>query len=210
LALRTRQLQGRDEDLDEVRLRKQRKRIKGKESFNQSCQICQAEIKEGDLVLRHDSIAEIDMSQVRKLSYKWLGLHRVRKAIPDKGTYFLEEFDRTELAGTYSSNRLKKFVQRSRFYMLVTTDTDLDDDGSTDSFTNSFANDRDSELQPLDSPTVCRSARIRRNAQIRQDTMLPDAPKLGRFEIVPPALTEEQRREYVRYEEDDEGNLVQY
>ena len=47
LALRTRQLRCRDEDLDEVRLRKQRKRIEGKESFNQSRQIWQAEIKEG-------------------------------------------------------------------------------------------------------------------------------------------------------------------
>jgi len=55
---------------NELRLRKQRKRIKGKESFDQSRQIRQAEIKEGDLVLQHNSITEIDMSQVRKLSYK--------------------------------------------------------------------------------------------------------------------------------------------
>jgi hypothetical protein len=77
LALRTRQLQGQDEDLDKVRLRKQRKRIEGKESFDQSYQIRQAEIKEGDLVLQHNSIAEINMSQARKLSYKWLGLYKV-------------------------------------------------------------------------------------------------------------------------------------
>jgi hypothetical protein len=70
LALRARQLLGRDEDLEEVRLRKQRKRIEGKESFNASRQIRWQEIKEGDLVLRHDSIAEIDMSRNRKLSYK--------------------------------------------------------------------------------------------------------------------------------------------
>jgi hypothetical protein len=70
LALCTRQLQGQDKDLDKVRLRKQRKRIKGKESFNQSYQIRQAEIKEGDLVLQHNFIAKIDMSQAWKLSYK--------------------------------------------------------------------------------------------------------------------------------------------
>ena len=64
LALRTRQLQGRNEDLEEVRLRKQRKRMEGKESFDQSRQIRQTEITEGDLVLRHDSIAEVDMSRV--------------------------------------------------------------------------------------------------------------------------------------------------
>jgi len=84
--------------------------MEGKESFDQSRKICQSEIKEGDLVLQHDSIAEINMSQVRKLSYKWLGLYKVRKAILDKGTYFLKEFDGTALAGTYARNRLKKFV----------------------------------------------------------------------------------------------------
>jgi hypothetical protein len=61
----------------------------------------------------------------------------------------------------------------------------------------------DPELPVLDNPTVCRNARIQRNAQMQQD-----APRLRRFEIVPPSLTEEQRREYIRYEEDDEGNLI--
>ena len=96
------------------------------------------------------------MSRIRKLSYKWLGPYRVRKAIPDKGTYFLEEFDSTELASSYSGNRLKKFVQRNRFYMLVATDTDSDDSSSTDGSTD----DTDGELPIPDSPTVRRSARI--------------------------------------------------
>jgi hypothetical protein len=61
---------GRDEDLEEVQLRKQRKRMEGKDSFNRTRQIRQIEIKKGDLVLRHDSIAEIDMSRSRKLLYK--------------------------------------------------------------------------------------------------------------------------------------------
>jgi hypothetical protein len=146
-------LQGQDKDLDKVRLQKQRKRIKGKESFNQSYQICQTKIKEEDLVLQHDSIAKINMSQVRKLSYKWLGLYKVQKAIPNKGTYFLKEFDRTELASTYSSNHLKKFVQRSRFYMPVATDADTNNNSSSDSSTDN----RDTELQVLGNLIVQRS-----------------------------------------------------
>ena len=63
------------------------------------------------------------MSQNRKLSYKWLGPYRVRKAIPEKGTYILEEFDGTQLTSTYAGNRLKKFVKRNRFYVLVTMDS---------------------------------------------------------------------------------------
>jgi hypothetical protein len=133
------------------------------------------------------------MSQSRKPSYKWLRPYRVREAIPKKGTYILEEFDGTQLASTYSSNRLKKFVQRSRFYVPVTTDSD---EGSESS----------DSLAELESEVPARrSARIRENAQIRQ---LTDTPRPGRFVIVPPALTAEQRREYVRYEEDDEGNLL--
>lgn len=51
-----------------------------------------------------------------------------------------------------------------------------------------------------------RSTQIQQNAWLQQvDT---DAPGAGRFVIVPPTLAEEQRREYVRYEEDDEGNLL--
>jgi hypothetical protein len=75
--LRTRQILCQDEDLEEVRLRKQRKRMEGKEAFDQTRQIRQTEIKEGDLVLKHDSITEIDMSRSRKLLYKWLGPYRV-------------------------------------------------------------------------------------------------------------------------------------
>jgi len=37
---------------------------------------------------------------------------------------------------------------------------------------------------------------------------MPDAPRPGRLVIVPLILTKEQRREYVRFEENDEGNLL--
>ena len=51
LALCARQLQGWDEDFEEVRLRKQRKRMESKEYFDQTQQIRQAEIKKKDLVV---------------------------------------------------------------------------------------------------------------------------------------------------------------
>ena len=77
--------------------------------------------------------------------------------------------------------------------MLVATDTDQDDSSSTDRSMDS----RDDELLVLDNPMVHRSARLQRNV-----------PKPRRFEIVPLSLTKEQRREYVKYKEDDEGNLM--
>jgi len=95
------------------------------------------------------------MSQVRKLSYKWLSPYRVRKAILDKGTYFLEEFDGTALVSTYSKNHLKKFVQQSRFYTLVATDLDKEYNSS---FVGNFMGDKDSNQQALNEVIVRRSA----------------------------------------------------
>jgi hypothetical protein len=66
----------------------------------------------------------------------------------------LEEFDSTKLASTYSSNRLKKFVQRDRFYIPVVTNTDLDNSSST----NGSTDDTNKDLLVLDSPMVHRSA----------------------------------------------------
>jgi hypothetical protein len=43
---------------------------------------------------------------------------------------------------------------------------------------------------------------------MQEGTALLDAPRPGRFEIVPLSLTEKQRREYVRYKENDESNLI--
>jgi hypothetical protein len=48
--------------------------------------------------------------------------------------------------------------------MLVVTNIGLDNNSSTDGFTNSFTDNRDPKLLVLDNPTVCRSARIQRNA----------------------------------------------
>jgi hypothetical protein len=88
--------------------------------------------------------------------------------------------------------------------MLVATDADLDNSSST----NGSTDGRDNELLVLDNPMVCRSARIQENAQMQEGIVLSSVPRPGRFEIVPLSLTDEQRREYVRYKEDDEGNLI--
>ena len=128
------------------------------------------------------------MSRNRKLSYKWLGPYRVKKAIPEKGTYILEEFDGIELAGTHAGNRLKKFVERHRFYVPVTMDPESSESD-------------EGELPPTENP-------VRRSARIQQAAQQTNAPRPERFVIVPPTLTVEQRREYVQYEEDEEGNLI--
>jgi len=135
--------------------------MEGKESFDRTRQIRQTEIKEGDFVLKYNSIAEVDMSRNRKLSYKWLGPYRVRKAIPEKGTYILEEFDGTQLAGTYLGNRLKKFVVRNRFYGPVTDEEVESEDGDGPEESESG---EDGELLLQTGAPIRRSACIQQNA----------------------------------------------
>ena len=95
--------------------------------------------------------------------------------------------------------------------MPVATDAGPDDSSSTDGLADPNDESSDSSesedglAEPEMEATVRRSARIQENARIQQQA---DAPRPGRFVIVPPTLTDEQRREYVRYEEDDEGNLI--
>src|SRR5580700_6047581 len=72
--------------------------------------------RSGDLRLWKGIQSEIDMSSEKKLAYKWIGPYRIRTAIPEKGTYILEEFDGTLLPGTFAGNRLKKFVKREGIY----------------------------------------------------------------------------------------------
>ena len=77
--------------------------------------------------------------------------------------------------------------------MLVAANAEPDDSSNS-------SGSEDGMEEPEMETTVCRSARLQQQQA--------DVPRPGRFVIVPPTLTDEQRREYVRYEEDDEGNLV--
>jgi hypothetical protein len=43
---------------------------------------------------------------------------------------------------------------------------------------------------------------------MQEGTALLDTPRPGRFKIVPLLLIKEQRRKYVRYKEDNKGNLI--
>ena len=110
LAMRARQLQRRDEDLEEATLHLQRMRLEGKERHDLKHGIREEELSIGSIILLHDTRREKDM--FRKLSFKWLGPYRICDAIKDKGTYIIEELDGSRLAGTFAGDRLKKFHPR--------------------------------------------------------------------------------------------------
>jgi hypothetical protein len=112
LALRTLQLQRRDEDHEEISLRLRRVREQGKEHFDATHALHTTPFKAGEMVLLHNTMREKDMSRDQKMLFRWLGPYRVREAIALKGTYILEELDGAELGGTVAGNRLKRFHVR--------------------------------------------------------------------------------------------------
>ena len=110
LALRARQFERRDADLEEAGLHLRRMRENGKEAFDDSHVVRREELKIGDLVLVHDTAKEKNYSV--KLQYKWFGPYRVKEVISGKGAYILEELDGSELKGSYAGSRLKRFTAR--------------------------------------------------------------------------------------------------
>jgi hypothetical protein len=174
LATRAQQLSFRDEDMEELVLRKRRKRSEGKKAFDGSKQLRQSEIVAKDIALRHDTQSEIDKSSDRKLAYRWYGPYRIRTAFPEKGTYILEEFDGTLLPGTFAGNRLKRFVKREGIYEPeILADRSEEEEGEEEEGT-----EEGSELI---------------EGEISGDP----------FEIVVPQLDEDKRGEYLRYESFD-------
>ena len=101
----------REKDAEEAIYRKTRRRQEEKEAFNTRHRIRVKPLEEGDIILRYDSVREIDMSLRRKLDFRWLGPYQIYSANKEKGYYRLKELkpDRALLRGTFSKSRLKLF-----------------------------------------------------------------------------------------------------
>ena len=111
LALRARQLQRRDEDLEETALFLRRMRESRKELFDDDNRIRACPFACGDMVLLHDT--KLEKSYSHKLTFRWLGPFRIAEAFVDKGTYILEELDGARMRGTVAGCRLKRFYSRT-------------------------------------------------------------------------------------------------
>ena len=113
LAVRARQFQRREEDLEEATHRLRSTRIANGEDFDARRRIRVEPLEVGELVLMHNAKRETDMSTAKKLDYRWSGPYRIT-LLNEKGTYHLAELDGTACKGTFAGNRLKKFVARIR------------------------------------------------------------------------------------------------
>ena len=108
--MRARQLQRRDEDLQEAALYLRRSREQGKDNFDSQKRLRVKELNVRDLVLLHDTKLKYQYSH--KLDYRWLGPYQLADLVRDKRTYLLKELDGARLQGTYTRNRLKFFYTR--------------------------------------------------------------------------------------------------
>ena len=115
LAMRARQLQCQDKDLEESTLHLQCMRLEGKEHHDEKYDVRHKELVADDVVLLHDTRREKDM--FRKLAFQWLGLYQIYNSVKDKDKYMLEELDISRLAGTFAGDKLKKFHLQQRLQL---------------------------------------------------------------------------------------------
>jgi len=148
IIIRVRHFEIRAEDVDEAIARKTRKRQENKDYFNDNYTIRKTEIKVEDLVLRHDTNREVNMSSKHKLEYKWMGPCKVWYANPEHGTYRLMEIDGTVLKGTFPGRRLKRFEQR-RGYLFPDSEEEGKGEGERGVKEDLSSNDDRDELSDL-------------------------------------------------------------
>jgi hypothetical protein len=114
LTLRCRQLERRDEDLEEIVLQTRRMREKNKEAFDAAHFIRTEELNLGDLVLLWDIKKEKDKSSVVKLQPRWLEPYKIIRVAESLGSYRIAELDGAILQGPFAGKRLKKFRLRAK------------------------------------------------------------------------------------------------
>ncbi len=112
LIMRARQLQKRNENMNEARNLLKWMRKQDKKYFDSKHFTTNKNINKKDLVLLHDIQHENDRSINRKLKYKWRESFRVKKIIQDKKIYLLQKLDEINLIEIFVENKIKKFHQK--------------------------------------------------------------------------------------------------
>ncbi len=112
LTMRARQLQRRNENMNEARNLLKRMRKQKKEYFDSKHFATDKDINKNDLVLLHDTQHENDRSINRKLKYRWRKSFRIKKIIQNKEIYLLQKLDEIDLIEIFVENTIKKFHQR--------------------------------------------------------------------------------------------------
>ncbi len=148
LAMRARQLQRRDEDVEEATLHLQRICLERKEWHDLKHGIRKKELAVGSIVLLYDTRREKSMS--RKLAFTWLSPYQIFDEVRDKGMYILEKLDGSQLAGIFAGDRLKEVHLQQRLQLDHVLDQSDKEIPTLEEF---FADDSDSNFS--DAPHDC-------------------------------------------------------
>ncbi len=112
LTMRTRQLQRRNENMNEAKNLLKRMRKQNKKYFDSKHFTINKNINKNNFILFHDIQHENNRNINRKLKYKWRKSFRVKKIIQDKKTYLLQKLDEINLIEMFVENKIKKFHQK--------------------------------------------------------------------------------------------------
>jgi hypothetical protein len=131
LTMRARQLQRKNENMNEAKNLLKWMRKQNKKYFDSKHFVTNKNINKNDLVFLHDIQHENDRSINRKLKYKWRKSFRIKEIIQNKEIHLLQKFDEIDLIEIFVENRIKKFHQKQN---LKT---------SSFAFSNSIMNDHE-------------------------------------------------------------------
>jgi hypothetical protein len=109
LTMRTRQLQRRNENMNETKNLLKRMRKQDKKYFDSKHFVTNKNINKNDLVLFHDIQHENDRNINRKLKYRWRESFRVKEVIQNKEIFFFAKTWRDQFNWDFVENRIKKF-----------------------------------------------------------------------------------------------------
>lgn len=118
LALRARQIECRDKDVEDALLRLQRLRQQGQEYLDDRRVLRSNPLQERELVLLHDTRLEDDLAAANKLRFRWTGPYRITRDLGN-GSYEISELDGTIYrqmnpdSTAINGNRLKRFHYRA-------------------------------------------------------------------------------------------------
>jgi hypothetical protein len=112
LTMRTRQLQKRNENMNETKNLLKRMRKQDKKYFNLKHFVINKNINKNDLVLFHDIQHKNNRNINRNLKYKWRESFWVKEVIQNKKIYLLQKLDEIDLIEIFIENRIKKFHEK--------------------------------------------------------------------------------------------------
>ncbi|KAJ5131588.1 hypothetical protein N7448_005746 [Penicillium atrosanguineum] len=118
IAMRARQIERREKDIEEAILRMNRLKENNAGYFDDHHRTRDASLKKDDYVLLHDSQRSSDMTSIQKLRFRWLGPYQI-ESVKGNGSYSIRELDGTVLrhvgdknADAINGDRLKRFYPR--------------------------------------------------------------------------------------------------